>query len=288
MSLTHQLFLQTLRQMAEQPQDVVKAYQDRLLERLLIHIYENIPSQQKRIETLIEGDRLNLERWTDLPLQTPQEWQAPDHEAQNLPEEAAQLIEGETDLALVAADTLFEHHLEKQGISLAQRLLDMSPYTTALENQISWNSTIPESRRSEIIDPDEIKTAGQQKSYALIRGDDKAMRPFLQSSTLPITSNGHIFMRCVKPNANERWPQTQRLWAPLNGHVAFIETQPNHFAFEPATHRVDIVKTNGQQADTNEQGEIVLTNMYAYKKPIARVRTGVQGQWISASTLMIT
>jgi len=68
MSLVHQLFLQTLREIADFGQPDFDAYRMPLVGGVLEHMARNVPAYGSRLAAHMDGARFDLDRWTALPL----------------------------------------------------------------------------------------------------------------------------------------------------------------------------------------------------------------------------
>src|SRR5438105_14036455 len=68
MSVVHQLFLQTLREITDFEQREFDAYRMPLIGGLLEHLSRNVPAYRPRLAAHMDGSDFDLARWTNLPL----------------------------------------------------------------------------------------------------------------------------------------------------------------------------------------------------------------------------
>ena len=67
MSLTHQLFLQSLRELTELDAQKFDAHRMPLIAWLIDHVWRTVPAYRAPLAALTENEGLDLARWAELP-----------------------------------------------------------------------------------------------------------------------------------------------------------------------------------------------------------------------------
>jgi hypothetical protein len=158
MSLTHQLFLQTLRELAEFGQEKFDSHRRPLMARLIDHVWSGVPAYRVRLARFVVDQSFDLARWCELPLLCRTEMMAIGAalEAVSLPTEAKDIedipdqpppLRRRSRLATVAAECEREWFYERNGIDLAAPLAVLHPDRAPSQGR-GWSITFAQSKWS--------------------------------------------------------------------------------------------------------------------------------------------
>ncbi len=249
MSIKHQMFLHTLRQVAGLTPPQVHDYQDRLLGKLALHVAGAHPDIWPRLAPMWVQGAIDLDLW-----------------AQVAADDVAAIDDLDA-LARIASDCALDYALEKSGVPLGRALIDACPLPSAMPDD-RWTSTVAQMRRRPADTPDAMTAELADRPDAHLRIPASAL-------TLPagLSADAAVLVCGPQPLSADDFAQLRAqgagtvvfLWTPLGLGVCGWATTADTLHLLPAIHRAEV------EAD----GQVTLTAFYAYDRPVIRARTGV-------------
>jgi|HubBroStandDraft_6_1064221.scaffolds.fasta_scaffold34915_2 phenylacetate-CoA ligase len=297
MSLTHQLFLQSLRELGDTAQNKFDTHRMPLIASLLDHAWGTVPAYRRRIGVHVADASFDLARWCDLPVLRRDEAIALGAalEARVLPPEANEVedvpspaspVRRRSRLAAIATACAREWMLERNGIDLAASLAVLhSDHAGAPPRGVGWSITFtdnkwfagdhhaePEAQLAWLKDSGatllRTEAATAERLAAASRG------PRLGIEALIIADAGLTPGRRAAIEAAIGVPVVHIIEEPALGIIAASDPRGGYLV-PAATAVVEVVDAEGRPAASGEPGELVLTPLYEYAMPLLRYATGI-------------
>jgi phenylacetate-CoA ligase len=294
MSLTHQLFLQRLREVERFPAPPFDAYRGPLLAGLIDHAWREVPGYRDCLSRFVEGERFNLESWIKLPLlrAVDLEHSASSLQARTLRPPADEIVEvapsaempicRRSALSLVAAECERELLYEMWGLDLSGSLAILHPDQPATLHGRGWSITF--TRNSWIAGPLEA-TPKEQLQWLAATG----VRTLRTNAALVdrladagggkldtvIISDIEVPPRVALKIAEAFGAKLRHLieW-PLLGVLA-AERDDGTYAVPAASNAIEIVDQAGWPVTGGQTGELVVSPLYEFAAPLLRFATGI-------------
>jgi hypothetical protein len=279
MSLLHQMFLQTLRDLDTQDLAHQRAYQARLLRRVLDHAATTVAADHDRLALArLSPDPLAV--WARIPILDLSAWSAATHTAKTLPADAQDIVHGRSRLACVAADAVFERGLERTSVYLSSPLLDGTDRVTALNAPTQWNSTISGAHRYL------LGTALDRKHHLHLTQAQLKSYPDKTEDVERVLVNAFYLDADVRAQAQAQFNTSPVcVWSCDAFGILGMEIQTGHIRHEVATHVIEIVDTSHRPCPIGQPGDVVVTSLYDYATPMIRLRLPVRAKAIDPWTL---
>jgi phenylacetate-CoA ligase len=299
MSLTHQLFLQTLRELANREQEKFDAHRMPLIASLLDHAWSAVPAYRARFAGQVSSNSFDLARWCELPLLRRDDIAALDDglEASALPPEAKDVedlpdqplpLRRRSRLATVAAECEREWFYERNGIDLAAPLAVLHPDCPGLTQGRGWSITFAHNKW---LAGDCNGDARQQMAWLVESGarllrtnaviGERLAEAQAQSRVRPSIEAIIIVDAKLTPErraaiqATMRVPVVHAIEIPDLGMIAARDPGGGYFV-SAATCVVEVVDDDGRAVPNASVGELVITPLYEYAAPRLRFATGIR------------
>ena len=297
MSLTHQLFLQSLRELGDIAQDKFDAHRMPLIASLLDHAWGTVPAHRQRLAAHVADASFDLARWSDLPFLRRDDVIALGNalEARLLPTEADETedvpslqspVRRRSRLAAIAAACEREWMLERNGIDLAASLAVLHPdHAAARPGGTGWSITFAQNKwfAGDLDAEPEAQLAWLGECGATLLRTDAATAERLVAASgdaglaidaLIISDSSLTPPRRKAIEANAGAPVVHIIDDPGIGIVAASDPLGGYLVLA-ATAVVEVVDAQGRAAADGEPGQLVLTPLYEYAIPLLRYATGI-------------
>lgn len=298
MSLTHQLLLQSLRELSNLDQEKFDAHRMPLVAWLIDHAWKSVPAVREQIASLIEDDSLDLARWSEIPLlgRVDVERLGTALEARDLPPEAGETeetidlsgaVRRRSRLALIAAECAREWCLEANAIDIAAPLAILHPAQRAPDEGLGWSITFSKSRW--IAGDPHADPAVQLRWLAdsgtrLLKTDGAIAHGLVrlcerEQCRLPveaiIVSDAHLGSKQrARIEDGAGVPVTHLVEDDDLGIVAASDPSGGYIV-PAATAVIEVVDATGRPVTDRSVGEVVVTPLYEYAAPRLRLATGL-------------
>lgn len=272
MSLLHQMFLQTLREVNAEPLAQQRAYQARLLRKVLDHAATTVTADQDRLALArLSPDPLAI--WARIPILDLAHWSPATHTAHTLPAETQEVLHNRSKLALIAADTVFELGLERADVYLSCHMIDGTNRITALSHPGQWNSTMAGAKSYP------MGTETPNKHHLYMTQQHIADLPPLTGEVNRVLINA-FGLNTEQRTAIQRHTGVDPVcvWDSAPFGILGMETAPNQFRHELATHVIEIVDHADRPCPIGQTGAVVVTSLYDYATPMVRLRLPIQAR----------
>ena len=298
MSLTHQLFLQSLRELAGFEPEAFDSHRMRLIAWLVDHAWSEVPAYRARLAGVVVNQDLDLARWCELPILRHDDIGALGIalEARALPPEASDVEEApdqppplrrRSRLATIAAECERELFFEHNGLDLAAPLAILHPDVRGPQEGQGWSITFAQSKWI-AGDPDAdamVQHAWLGKSGAkLLRTNAEIgarlaeewprldVRPPIEAMIIADATLAPARRAAIEIATGV--PVLHVIEQPGLGIIA--ASDPNGgYLIPAATSVVEVVDANGRPVPSGVVGELVITPLYEYVVPRLRFATGV-------------
>jgi phenylacetate-CoA ligase len=301
MSLTHQLFLQSLREIEAYAPDASDRYAAPLAANLLTHAYEQVPAYRERLGPLFARGAFDLLDWERIPLLRAAAMArlGAALEARSVPQVAREIedaaphplvpIRRRSALSRIAAECERERAYERHGLDLAAPLAILYPdHDGAARSGRGWSLTIPSSPWSvgDIAAPPLEQIAGIAADGARILRTTAAIAGRLAQACLDsgqdLTLEAIVIAdRALPPEtlAEIRRVTSARIvhlieW-PVLGILAVNDPDRAGYLLPGATVIAEAVDADGHAVGPGGEGELVVTPLYEYATPLLRFATGL-------------
>jgi phenylacetate-CoA ligase len=298
MSLTHQLFLQSLRELVELEPEKFDAHRMPLIAWLVDHAWSTVPAYRTRLAAHVESGSFDLAHWCELPLLRRDDLRrlGAALEARALPPEAkeidempdpAGLVRRRSRLAAVAAECELELALETNGLDLAAPLAILHPDCRVPQQGLGWSITFAQSKWL-AGDPD--ADAGAQLAWLessgarLLRANaaiaerlaDARARSGASLSVEALIVVGADLgpLRRAAIEAGIGKPVVHVIEEPELGIIAASDPRGGYLV-PAATCVVEVVDAEGRPVPGGGAGELVVTPLYEYAVPRLRFASGI-------------
>jgi phenylacetate-CoA ligase len=299
MTVLHQLFLQTQRELFDASASEYENYATELAATLFDHAWRNVPAYRKRFATLVKDESFDLLDWDRLPVLRPHEFQAQTslYSAETLPTHAQEfeLMSPNPALPLmrrsiatrIAIECDRELACELHDLDLSSRMAILHPRHTAGSEGKGWSVTFPgNSWVSMAVDaPTEQRVAWLADSGARIlrTTDAQALEIANAAAGRGIVLDGVIVAdQTLSPHTrgavaeafNSRLVHLVEL--PAIGPVAVSAPDNDGYIAAAGAMMAEVVGDDGRRLVSGQTGELVVTPLYEYATPLIRYATGIR------------
>lgn len=297
MSLTHQMYLQCLREVSQFSAADFDSYRHPLIERLLDHAWRHVDYYGDRLKPLVSSRGLDIDRWPELPLLRAREVGALNARlvARNVPNDASEdeavvqnalvPVPRRSAIGRIAAECAREFVLESVGINSSDGLAIIHPDHAALPNEgDGWSVTFPNSRW--------VRADDGESPEALADWLDKSgcvrLRTTSRIAAALTEMNGPKRLETIIIVDDELNHELQeRIAERFGSRVALVVERPvlgpvaaswsNDSAYTPSANMiVEVVDSEGKPVGAGQEGELVVTPLYEYACPLLRFAAGLR------------
>jgi hypothetical protein len=298
MSLTHQLFLQSLRELADYEQEKFDAHRMRLIAWLVDHAWSAVPAYRARLADQIADESFDLARWCELPLLRNDDIVAlgTDLEARALPPEGSEIEEApdqpwplcrHSRLTTIAAECEREWFFEQNGLDLAAPLAVLHPGFGGPQEGRGWSITFAQSKwvAGEYNSDAGEQVAWLEKNGAKLLRTTAAIGERLAEEW--IRSDAKLSIEAIiVADANLTPARRTAIETATGVPVVHVIEQPGlgmiaasdprgGYLVSAATCVIEVVDAKGKPVPNGSVGELVVTPLYEYVVPRLRFATGV-------------
>ena len=299
MSLTHQLFLQTLREIANVEQESFDAHRMPLIAWLVDHAWSEVPAYQTRLAGIVVNQDLDLARWCEVPILRPDDIVALGValQARALPPEAKEVDEASDQpfplnrrsrLATVAAQCEREWFFECNGLDLAAPLAILHPGHVGPQQGQGWSITFAQSKwivGDPQVDAGALATWLTKNGVRLLQTNATIGKRLADAWACLDTCPPIEAIIVVDPNLTPA--QRAAIRAAIGVPVLHIIEQPGigiiaasdpkgGYLVPAATSVVEVVDGDGKPVASPGVGELIVTPLYEYVVPRLRFATGTR------------
>jgi phenylacetate-CoA ligase len=295
MSLTHQLYLQRIREIEALDAERFDRYRAAIIARLLDHAWSVVPFYRDRLAPLVQGGGFDMADWFSIPLLHPGEIErsAERMVATGLPKPMTEVEDVTANsfvrtaqrsrLSRIAAECERERFYERNDIELSGPMGVLDAESGAAEGT-GWSITFD---RSKWIALDGTASATERRSRLAASGV-RQLRISLRMAE-ELAADGRLEAIDVVIIAGDDLPEASRrqLSAALQTRIVHLVERPviggcaadsgrsPDYLVPSASNVVEIVDRLGLPAAPGEVGQLVVTPLYEYASPLLRLATGL-------------
>lgn len=301
MSITHQLFLQCLRELYSSDEIGYEQYSGELAARLLDHAWREVPAYRNRLSSAIKDQSFDLLNWELLPVLTAREFaeKIGTFAARALPSHAedfefitaspANPLARRSITTRIAIECERELACERHGVDLSAKMAILHPAYGAGTNGHGWSVTFPS---SVWLAGDPMAPVATQLEWIVTSGARVLRTTDARAFELAteMAASGHVpDLDAVIVADTQLLPQTSSALAgvlsarlihmielPALGPVAVNNPTGEGYIASAGTMIVEVVDNKGCRVQSGELGELVVTPLYEYATPLIRYGTGLQ------------
>jgi hypothetical protein len=292
MSLTHQLFLHSIRELGDIAQDKFDTHRLPLIACLLDHVWRAVPAYRERLAPWVEDESFDLARWSDLALLPRDQVIAlgaalragafPPHAAdvEDVRDKASP-VGWRSKLTGIAAACEQEWMFERNDVDLGASLAILHPDHVATSREGSgWSITFTENRwvAGDIDAEPSAQRDWLVESGARLLRTDAAIAERLSAAGGVLPIDVLIVADPGLTTARRKAIETAAgiavmhvIEAPGLGVLAASDPLGGYLV-PAASMVVEVVNSEGRPAD---DGELVVTPIYEYAVPRLRYATGI-------------
>ncbi len=298
MTILHQLFLQTQRELFDAPTSAYEDYASELAAALIDHAWCNVSAYRTRLAPVFRHGSFDLLDWDRLPVLRPEEFQAQPglFSAEALPTHAQEfeLIAPNPTLPImrrsiatrVAIECDRELACERHDLDLSARMAILHPGHTAGSEGKGWSVTFPGNSwvAMTVEAPLEQRIVWLAGSAARIlrTTDAQALELAEAARGRGIALDGVIVAdRMLSPHTRRAVADTFKcrlmhlVELPAIGPVAVSAPDGDGYIATSGAMVAEVVGGDGRRLAAGERGELVVTPLYEYATPLIRYATGI-------------
>ncbi len=300
MSLTHQMFLQSLRELSGFDAERFDAHRMPLIAWLVDHAWGSVPAYRERLDAQVVGGSLNLERWCELPLLRPADIAALGDAlvARALPPEAREIEETSdlpnwpsrlrSRLTTIAEQCEREWFFEQNGLDLAAPLAILDPNRREPRQGQGWSVTFAQSQwtagDADADATDQLAWLGQSGARLLRTNAANAERlaevwgasgGSLKLEAMIVADASLAPARRAAIEAAIGLPLVHVIEHSGFGVIAASDRSGGYLV-PAATCVMEVVDMDGRPVPAGATGELVVTPLYEYVVPHLRFATGIR------------
>ena len=298
MTILHQLFLQSQRELFDAPVADYEEYAGELAAVLLDHAWRNVPAYRDRFARIIQDRSFDLLDWDRLPILRPDEFAAKvgTFSAATLPPHAQdfELISPHRSMPLVrrsiatrvAIECDRELACERHEIDLSAKMAILHPAHTAGSEGKGWSVTFPGNvwvamdpgapveRRIAWLADSGARILRTTDAQALELAEAAAGRSIVLDAVIVADRSLSPHTRNAVANAFQ-CRVVHLVELPAIGPVAVSAPDGNGYIAAAGAMVVEIAGGDGRRLPPGLRGELVVTPLYEYATPLIRYGTGL-------------
>ena len=295
MSLTHQLYLQRVREIEDLDKERFDRYRAPVVARLLEHAWGAVPFYRDRLAPLVQGGGFDMADWFSIPLLRSGDAKTsadrivatalpkPMTEVEEVAANSFVTMRQRSRLSRVAAECERERFYERNEIELSDTLAILEADGVTAEGT-GWSITFD---RSKWIALDGSACGASRRSW-LAAGGARQLRTTLRVAE-ELATDGKLEAIDVVIIVGDELPEASRkqLAAALHARVVHLVERPvvgicaadsgrsTGYLVPAASDIVEIVDRFGLPTAPGEVGQLVVTPLYEYACPLLRLATGI-------------
>lgn len=298
MSLTHQLYLQRLREIDRYDAAAFDAYRGPLLATIVDHVWRETSAYRQTLSGLVDSDGFALERWTSLPVLRASDLKArlaafeqrtqqpPPYHAENVEPSPALPIRRRSAMSRIAEACERELVYETWDLDLAGCLAILHPDHPTMATGRGWSTTF--TRNAWVAGP-HAADADEQLRW-LSKTGARTLRttaPIARELAAAAASSISVSLQSVVIADMELTPGAETAIAtafgarlrhlmewPTLGIIA-ASRDDGTYAVPAASNVIEVVDEAGSPVTNGRTGELLISPLYEFATPLLRFATGV-------------
>jgi phenylacetate-CoA ligase len=295
MSLTHQLYLQRIRENENLDKERFDRYRAPVVARLLDHAWGAVPFYRDRLAPLVQGGGFDMADWFSIPLLHPGEFEKsagrmvaaalpkPMTEVEDVASNSFVRTAQRSRLSRVAAECERERFYERNEVELSGMLAIIEADGGSAEGT-GWSITFD---RSKWIALDGSVGGASRRAWLAATGA-RHLRTSLKAAEA-LAADGKLEAIDLVIIAGDELPEASRekLASALQARIVHLVERPvvglcaadrgrsQGYLVPAASNIVEIVDRFGLPTAPGEVGQLVITPLYEYACPLLRLATGI-------------